>query len=141
MPDRIRSDVGRTTLICVDSYENGVLQGCYYNYSRPDDAIAFHSLTQLLVGMEQLLDSANYPRSFTAHRSFMELTELKTEETLNGKARKGALGTFIVKVLFRQHTSWQGTVTWQEAKCDQSFRSVLELILLMDSALSGKETE
>jgi len=139
--DRIRSDAGRTTMICVDSYENGVLQGCYYNYGRPDEAIPFRSLTQLLVGMEQILDSANYPQSFTAHRRFMESAELKMEEAVEAKTRKGALATFVVKVLFRQHTSWQGTVTWQEAKCDQSFRSVLELILLMDSALSGKQAE
>ena len=50
-------------------------------------------------------------------------------------ARKGALATFQIQVIFRQHTSWQGMVVWQERHMEQSFRSVLELILLMDSAL------
>ena len=31
--------------------------------------------------------------------------------------------------------NWQGSVTWVEGKREQSFRSVLELILLIDSAL------
>jgi len=39
--------------------------------------------------------------------------------------------------MFRQHASWQGGVLWVEGKAEQSFRSALELILLMDSALGG----
>ena len=53
------------------------------------------------------------------------------------KNRRGELATFIVKVLFRQHSSWQGSVVWQEEKCEEPFRSVLELVLLLESALSG----
>ena len=45
------------------------------------------------------------------------------------------MATFAVRVLFRQNASWQGEVTWLEGKREESFRSVLELILLMDGAL------
>jgi hypothetical protein len=38
-------------------------------------------------------------------------------------------------VLFRQNASWQGSITWMEGKQEQSFRSALELIFLMNSAL------
>ena len=138
MYERIRSDAGRTTMICVDSYENGVPQGRFYNYARPEEGQKFRSLMQLIVGMEHMLDSANYPQSFTAVRSFAVSGEPKTEETTDAISRKGALATFVVKVLFRQHTSWQGSVTWQEAKSEMPFRSVLELILLMDSALNSE---
>ena len=41
----------------------------------------------------------------------------------------------------RQHTSWQGVITWMEERMEQSFRSVMELILLMDSALRQNEEE
>lgn len=44
-------------------------------------------------------------------------------------------GTFIVQILNSQNDSWQGTVTWTEKKETIPFRSVLELIQLMDSAL------
>ena len=54
---------------------------------------------------------------------------------------KGKVATFTIRVLFRQHTSWQGTILWLEKNMEQSFRSVLELILLMDSALRRIETE
>lgn len=139
MYERIRNDAGRTTMICVDSYENGVPRGRYYNYGRPDEGHKFQSLTQLIVGMEHILDSANYPQSFTAVRTFAVPSEPKTAEPVDTQSRKGALATFVVKVLFRQHTSWQGSITWQEAKSEMPFRSVLELILLMDSALSSDE--
>ena len=47
----------------------------------------------------------------------------------------GELATFAVRVLFRQNTSWQGSITWCEGKREEPFRSVLELILLMSTAL------
>jgi len=55
------------------------------------------------------------------------------EETV----REGKLATFAVRILFRQNASWQGSVTWLEGDRSQSFRSALELILLMDNALRG----
>lgn len=136
MQSRILNDASRTTMICVDSYEQGVLNGRFYNYGQEDEGCSFHSLTQLLLGMEHLLDCANYPQSFTAVRSFSPVVEPKLESTTDGTSRRGESATFLVKILFRQHTSWQGTVTWMEEKCEQTFRSVLELILLMDSALT-----
>lgn len=136
MQDRIRGEASRTTMICVDSYEQGVLNGRFYNYGQEDEGCSFHSLTQLIVGMEHILDSANYPQSFTAVRSFSPISEPKLESPADGAIKKGKAATFVVKILFRQHTSWQGTITWMEEKCEQTFRSVLELILLMNSALT-----
>lgn len=46
-------------------------------------------------------------------------------------------GTFIVQILNSQNDSWQGTVTWTEKKETTPFRSVLELIQLMDGALEA----
>lgn len=44
-------------------------------------------------------------------------------------------GTFIIKVLNRQNSTWQGTVTWVEEQKVQNFRSALELLKLIDGAL------
>ena len=43
-----------------------------------------------------------------------------------------------MKVIFRQNASWQGTVLWLEANREESFRSVLEFALLLNSALDEK---
>ena len=49
----------------------------------------------------------------------------------NGKDKNK--GTFIVKIVNRQNSTWQGTVNWVEEQKTVSFRSALELIKLLDS--------
>ena len=43
--------------------------------------------------------------------------------------------TFVVQILNTQNSTWQGTVTWTEGGKQEHFRSTLELIQLVDSAL------
>ena len=54
------------------------------------------------------------------------------EEEMNRKE------TFIVHIISQENTTWQGQVTWAEKEKIQSFRSALELIKLMDSALDSQ---
>lgn len=42
---------------------------------------------------------------------------------------------FIVQITHQQNATWQGTVTWVDENRTQSFRSALELIRLIDSAV------
>lgn len=44
--------------------------------------------------------------------------------------------TFVVQILNRQNATWQGVITWTEGRQTQSFRSALEMIKLIDSALA-----
>ena len=62
-------------------------------------------------------------------------THLLLETPPDSEIREGKLGTFALRVLFRQNASWQGSVTWLEENREESFRSALELIWLIDSAL------
>ena len=123
----------RSTTVCVDSYDNGVLAGRFFN-PYLDTGQTFASLTQFLCRMEQTLNAMNFPQSFTAARTFAD-TPREHPHDRSPEFRKGRKATFVVKVLFRQNASWQGSVLWQEGGREESFRSVLELILLMDSAL------
>ena len=43
--------------------------------------------------------------------------------------------TFVIKILNKQHSTWQGSVTWVEEQRTQNFRSALELLKLIDGAL------
>ena len=95
-------------------------------------------MTQFLLGMEQVLDAMDFPRAFTATRTFASPPPYSTgpPET---ECPMGQKATFAVRILFRQNASWQGAITWLEGKREQSFRSVLELILLLDSALNHEK--
>lgn len=45
--------------------------------------------------------------------------------------------SFVVQIMNTQNSTWQGTVTWTDGKQQQPFRSALELIRLLDSAISS----
>ena len=47
----------------------------------------------------------------------------------------GELETFVIRIMNTQNATWQGTVTWTDGKKEVAFRSALELIKLMDSAM------
>lgn len=44
-------------------------------------------------------------------------------------------GTFVIKIMNKQHSTWQGSVTWVEEQRTQNFRSALELLKMIDGAL------
>ena len=45
-------------------------------------------------------------------------------------------GTFEISVKFMQNSTWQGQIHWVEKNQKQSFRSALEMLKLMDEALT-----
>lgn len=51
------------------------------------------------------------------------------------KAVKMGGQSFIVNIKCTQNHTWQGNLTWVEQKKTLSFRSALELIKLIDSAM------
>ena len=122
-----------TFLVCVDSYENNVLRGRICNPYRSMEY--FESLSQFLVKMEALLDEQQFPQAYMHHRRFSAPSPLLDGYSPPLRPPKGLLATFRLQIRFRQNASWQGSLLWTERHILQSFRSVLELILLLDSAL------
>ena len=129
----------RTITVCIDSYHNGVPEGRFYN-PYLEAGCKFLSTSQFLIGMERALDTMDFPKAFTATRIFAS-PPVHINRPPEDQPRQGEKATFAVKVLFRQNASWQGTVTWLEGRREQSFRSILELLLLMDSALQAQGQE
>ena len=132
--NRIRGESFRTTTVCIDSYTGGVLCGHFYNPCMKTHQV-FGSTTQFLLEMEKMLDELDLPKSFSLMRSFLPVAD-SPPNPLETEACTGRKATFSIRILFRQNSSWQGSITWLEGQCEQSFRSVLELILLMDNALT-----
>lgn len=137
MEARAWEDARRRTIVCVDSYHKGILEGRFYNPGQEPER--FESLSQFLNKMENLLDEQQMPQAYTQQRRFAELIEPLECGVPPGSACRGGRATFELQVIFRQHTSWQGVIVWLEKQWEQSFRSVLELVFLMDSALRKAE--
>ena len=87
--------------------------------------------------MERLLDATKFPQAFSTPRAFGASAAGKGSAAVGTGPRTGKIATFTVRVIFRQNASWQGSVAWLEGGSEQRFRSVLELLLLLDSALTS----
>ena len=138
MEQEIREESYQLTMVCVDRYEQNVMQGRLYNPSYQGE-ISFCSLMEFLRKMETMLDEMQYPQAYVSIRSFGDEGAPLECVAMQGEKREGICATFGVRVLFRQNASWQGKVYWLEGGKEENFRSVLELLFLMDSALKQKK--
>ena len=127
----------KVCIVKVASCDNMVMRGSVF---RPNDReeVPFVGFVELLMRMSMLYDDGQDPRASLDLRSFTKEPppELGPVEPV---VVEKPMATFRVHVRFKQNASWQGTITWLEKKTQSSFRSVLELIHLMDSALSVEQ--
>ena len=133
----------RTSIIRIHGYQDKNLQGTFYNLFYGEE-IAFGSLTELLLRIEDMMDEMECPQASVRSRRFgagrKNAERASIAEELLPKPDQEAIATFAVKVLFRQGASWQGKLAWTEGKTEVSFRSALEMVKLMDSALPQFES-
>lgn len=127
----------RTTVICVDSFDRGAPAGRLCHPAL-EEGTTFSGTLELLRKMDAMLNALEFPQSFTARRSFQPPEGWTIGKSDAGSLRRGELATFAVRIMFRRNASWQGEVTWLEGDQKENFRSVLELLLLIDSALKLK---
>ncbi len=129
-------------VLCVDHASRWQIRGrLYHAYSREGLKIA--NMEQLLFELEHFFDSIDFPHPSTNNRSFQgEIPHIghragkekvMSDEELLG--RHGDLGTFIIRVQHRQNSSWQGRITWMDQDKTVYFRSMWEMLKLVDSAL------
>ena len=52
---------------------------------------------------------------------------------------KRSAGKFVIQIDRCENATWQGSVLWTEKNITQQFRSALELIKLIDSAVTAGE--
>ena len=129
--------------VCVDAWAGGEVTGrlCY---SRQPEPICRTS--DVLDSIDRLCDRLNYPartqqpRHFGPAKPKPQTTQKKVEPQMTRQElaeQKGKMATFVVHVMYRQHSTWQGSVTWAETGEKANFCSALELIKLMDSAVDA----
>jgi len=134
--------------ICLDRAENGDYAGHIWHQYQ-DEPIEYKNTIELIREMDALYDQWNFPQRSTEHWTFINENDKtrRTEKKGAGQQmdtrriqdKKGDKGTFIVHVKYRQNSTWQGEVIWAERKQKQYFRSALELLKLVDSALDEAE--
>ena len=130
-----RGEMNRTVMVYVDSYQNHVPTGRFHIASSAE-LKTFHSLSQLLIKINDELDLEKFPQAYAELRRFQDPRKMEEKPQELPKIQAGAAATFAIRILFRQNVSWQGSITWVEGGQEVCFRSVLELIVLMNDVLS-----
>lgn len=141
----VKLDTFGTFCICIDGIIQGDIEGRIYHCLRKE-GVFFGNAYHLLKLAEKWMDATGYPESSTQFRSFRRISVIKQKEyvekmsqTESVTVQKGKKGTFVVHVQYRQNTTWQGEVLWAEKRESRKFRSALELLKLIDSALDETE--
>lgn len=130
----------RSVIVCIDSYEDKLFSGRLVS-GQDNEERPFNNLMQFLQEMDDVMDDLDVPPSAMEKRIFNKpdeesLVARKTEGRQINENAVGKVATFNIRILFRQNASWQGSVSWIEGNNEQTYRSALELLMLMDSAMS-----
>ena len=130
----MKGEANRTVMIYVDQCRDGILSGRYQFASEPE-AKAFRGLSRLLLDINACFDREGFPQSFEELRRFRKPAGPAAFSAGQTDRSRGAVATFSLRILFRQNASWQGSVKWVEGEQEEYFRSVLELMVLIDNAV------
>lgn len=113
--------------VAVDEYDNHCLEGSIHQIASGKKCY-FCSTIQLMEYMDMILNSTH------------DIGKVVNNQTLGVYREKGKKATFVVRILFQQNGSWQGQICWKDTSQIKNFRSFLELIKLIDTALQSVET-
>lgn len=123
--------ITRVCQIAVNSSEKGLLIGRVQN--------AVINRLEKFKGTIGLADAM--VRLFEAGEGDHDSGKIISEETWDSYRLGGKEATFLIKILFREHSTWQGVIYWRETGEKQAFRSFLEMIMLIASALESVKEE
>jgi hypothetical protein len=142
--------------ICVDGVNDSAVSGRVFS-QRLKEAIFFPDLNNLVLRLDQLMDEQNYPQSFQRKRTFkpeaalpprrrknMARDDRAAEETNdhpymaeeNVARAFGEKATFVLQVMSRQNTNWQGFVDFLDGAGNREFESELSFLALVNEFLS-----
>lgn len=124
----------------VTSYHERCLKGILSS-TLFDDEQAFQSTIELLCRLENLMDQVKLPQRNEESRVFQPVAQLVGGESGIAVEKAPIIACFRLNVMFRQNATWQGSLFWADRGLEAYFRSVLELLTLINSALSTEEGE
>lgn len=129
--------------VCIDKVQDDGISGRVFS-RRLTAPLPFSDIGSMLLKLEAVLDRQNFPQAFQRTRTFTagKHTSVPAAASLDEgmsaeevAAATGALATFVIYVITRRSTTWQGRVDWLDGSPPEAFSSVLELIKLIDQHL------
>lgn len=125
--------------IVLDKSKSG-LCGMIQQDSLPE-IVHFMGIEQLLKWIDVIMKQPGFPESTVKYRSFKNGEKKMDKMPIEFTTEYGEKATFVITVMYCQNATWQGTVKWIEGGKEEKFRSLLELIKLMDSTIEENNPE
>ena len=99
-----------TFLISIDSYEDGKMTGTL-------DSVIMSAPVSLIMLIDNILDQ-----------------QTESLQSILSPIDPAFEPSFELEVLFRQHHTWQGRIKWDAGQKQATFKSVLELLFIIEMA-------
>lgn len=122
-------------VIRIYSYENKVPEGTIRN-EYLGKTFKFYGLTNLLLLADDIADKVESAAKYMDMRSFTGGRPTPLAAVTEREDDRTPIGTYGLRIIFRQNASWQGQLIWTDRKKEICFRSVFELIKLLDETLA-----
>lgn len=118
--------------VAIDAYDSGRIVGNYQNISA--DLTEQHDIPADLAGtLGNFMEIRALKEKFSKYG--LDYSRLISNEVCSICRRGGQKATFSIKIMFREHSTWQGIIYWREGRVEQPFRSFKEMLYLMVSAV------
>ncbi|MDF2889238.1 MAG: hypothetical protein K0R23_3623 [Lacrimispora sp.] len=119
-----------TCHVAIDSYQSGKFTGNYQNIP-----------SEILEQQTQPVDMAKSLGTFMEYelknddipKYGLNYGQLISSDACMFCRRGGKVASFSIKVLFHEHSTWQGIIYWREGRQQQLFRSYKEMLYLIAS--------
>ena len=110
-------------VLSIEEYTEGNMKGSVFGPSMPVPT-SFNSLSSLIIMIDEILDI-----EFNQADQEIKPTPMSFKPNVE------------IEILFRQNQTWQGRVHFVEQKAVASFRSVLELIIILEMKFGSGYTK
>lgn len=114
-----------------------------------EESETFNSISEFIYKLELMLEQINVPQAATSCRKGWGKPEKSRcgddgnaparqwrfleKPMLIGGSKKGLF--FLIHIRYRYNSSWQGEVRWLKENCTMMFRSVLELLMVLENTI------
>jgi hypothetical protein len=136
--------------VCVDRVDGSAISGRVFG-QRLKEVLFFTDLNSLVLRLDRVMDEQNHPQAFQRKRTFRTASSEKKQKGdavaaerderpyMDAETVADAFGermTFVLHVLSRQNTNWQGYVDFSDGAGKREFESELGFLALVNEALS-----
>lgn len=135
-------------LECHEKYVEGEFRHLYARESQ-----TFNSISEFIYKLELMLEQIKIPQATTRCRKWWgdpckcrcgddnDAPEKQWEFSEDPLMINGSAGLFfLIHIRYRCNSSWQGEIRWLKKNCTMMFRSVLELLMVLEGTVCQQRT-